>query len=189
MTLLPLFTSFALIFLAELPDKTLYLVLLQATRNRPAPVLLGAWAAFAVQTSIALLLGSLLKRLPHEVLHWAIVAAFLVFGLLLLFGKEKPDQAGEADSRSAGRSFATTFWLVFAAEFGDATQIGTAALVARFEEHWLVFVGSLLALWAASALAVMLGSKLGARLPKRVLRRAAGALFCVFALVAALQRS
>lgn len=189
MTLLPLFTSFGLIFLAELPDKTLYLVLLQATRHRPVPVLLGAWAAFAVQTCVALVLGSLLRHLPHQIVHWAIAAAFLVFGLLLLFGREAEDGSGNGPPSTPGRSFVTTFWLVFAAEFGDATQIGTAALVARFPEHGLVFAGALLALWAASALAVFLGSTLGSRLPKRAIRRVAGAIFCAFAVYAALRGS
>lgn len=189
MTLLPLFTSFGLIFLAELPDKTLYLVLLQATRHRPGPVLLGAWAAFTVQTCIALVLGSLLSRLPHGVLHWVVAATFLVFGLLLLFGKTKESDPGEGPPATSGRSFVTTFSLVFAAEFGDATQLGTAALVARFQDRWLVFIGALLGLWAASALAVLLGSTLGSRLPKNVIRRAAGAVFCAFAVFAALHRS
>ena len=185
MTLLPLLTSFGLIFLAELPDKTLYLVLLQATRHRAAPVLLGAWGAFAIQTCIALALGSLLSRLPHQVVRWAVAAAFLAFGLLLLLGKEPETGPVDRAGTPAGRAFATTFWLVFAAEFGDATQIGTAALAARFEQRWLVFSGALLGLWAASALAVCLGSALGSRLPKRALRRAAGALFCAFALFSA----
>jgi Ca2+/H+ antiporter, TMEM165/GDT1 family len=185
MTLLPLFTSFGLIFLAELPDKTLYLVLLQAARHRPAPVLFAAWAAFAVQTCLALVLGSLLSRLPHEVLRWAVAGAFLLFGLLLLFGKEAESDLSGSRPATAGRSFATTFWLIFAAEFGDATQIGTAALVARFPQRWLIFAGALLGLWAASGLAVFLGSTLGSRLPKRALRRTAGAFFCAFAILAA----
>jgi putative Ca2+/H+ antiporter (TMEM165/GDT1 family) len=184
-TPLPLLTSFGLIFLAELPDKTLYLVLLQAARQRAAPVLLGAWAAFTVQTCIALVLGSLLSRLPHEILRWAVAAAFLAFGLLLLLGKDSKTGPADRAGTPAGRAFATTFWLVVAAEFGDATQIGTAALAARFEQRWQVFTGALLGLWAASALAVFLGSTLGSRLPKRALRRAAGALFCAFALFTA----
>jgi len=184
-SLAPLFTTFGLIFLAELPDKTLYLVLLQATRNRPGPVLLGAWAAFAVQSGVALALGSLLARLPHGVLRWVVAGAFLLFGLLLLFGKEEKPEATPAAPPTSGRSFLTTFWLVFAAEFGDATQIGTVALVARFHRPWLVFSGALLGLWAASGLAVALGNALGSRLPKRALRRTAGALFCAFAVFSA----
>jgi putative Ca2+/H+ antiporter (TMEM165/GDT1 family) len=46
-------------------------------------------------------------------------------------------------------------------------------------------VGSTLALWTVSALAVTLGNKLGSRIPKRPLRRAAGALFIVFAIASA----
>jgi putative Ca2+/H+ antiporter (TMEM165/GDT1 family) len=180
-----LLATFGLIFLAELPDKTLYLVLLQATRHKPLPVLLGAWAAFLVQTLVAMVLGSLLARLPHAVLRWAVAAAFLGFGLVLLLTDPPSDEEAPREL-SPHRSFLSTFWLILAAEFGDATQVGTAALVARFQDRWSVFAGALLALCAASALAVWLGNVLGARLPKRALRKAAGVFFCGFAAFSAL---
>ena len=40
--MIPALSSFLLILLAELPDKTLYTVLLLARRHRALPVLLGA---------------------------------------------------------------------------------------------------------------------------------------------------
>jgi putative Ca2+/H+ antiporter (TMEM165/GDT1 family) len=79
----------------------------------------------------------------------------------------------------------TTFGLVFAAEWGDATQIGSAALVARFRAPVQVFVGATLGLWLGTALAVTLGAWLGSRLPTRILRKAAGVVLCAFAIVAA----
>ena len=72
-----------------------------------------------------------------------------------------------------------SFLLILAAETGDATQFGTAALVARLGERWSVFAGSTLALWAVAALAVTIGNRVGTRLPKRALRKAAGVLFIV----------
>jgi putative Ca2+/H+ antiporter (TMEM165/GDT1 family) len=179
-----LLTAFGLIFVAELPDKTAYTVLLLASRNKPLPVLLGSWLAFLVQGFVAVALGSLFARLSPEIVRWTSAGLFLAFGLWLLFTKVEESAVPKRGSRR--KAFAEAFVLVFLAETGDATQIGTAALVARLGERWSVLVGATLALWAVSALAVTAGNKLGSRIPKRALRRAAGALFIAFAIASAL---
>ena len=184
MSLAALATAFGLIFLAELPDKTAYTVLLLSARNRPLPVLLGAWSAFLLQGFVALLLGSLLSRLPPQAVRWTAAAVFLGFGLLLLLRDE--EEGGEAAPQSQHKAFAAAFVLVFLAEMGDATQIGTAALVARLDAKWSVFAGATLALWTVSALAVTVGRTVGARMPKRLLRKVAGGLFVAFAVTSAL---
>jgi putative Ca2+/H+ antiporter (TMEM165/GDT1 family) len=173
-------TSFGLIFLAELPDKTTYTVLLLATRKGALSVLAGAWAAFVVQGLVALALGSLLARLPEHVVRWITAAILIGFGLLLLF-RDPPDD--EPVKRALGhRAVAEAFGLVLIAEIGDATQFGTVALVARFHSPWSVFTGATLALWSVSAIAVVVGNALGSRLPRRPLRKVAGAIFCLFAI-------
>lgn len=181
MRLGPLLTSFGLIFVAELPDKTAYTVLLLATRKKPLPVLLGSWLAFVVQNLVALALGSLLARLSPQIVRWIAAAVFLVFGLLLLLREDRPEKDNATQSQH--RAFVQSFLLVLAAETGDATQIGTAALVARLGDRWMVFTGSTLALWAVSALAVTIGNRVGNRIPKRTLRKIAGVLFVGFAVV------
>lgn len=180
---LSFFSVFALIFLAELPDKTLYAILLLATRRRALPVLAGACAAFLVHGFIALGLGILAGRLPARAVGLASAAIFLGFGLALLLrrGGEEAARPPAPPSRALVEAFA----LVFAAEWGDATQIGTAALVARMPQRpWLVFWGATLALWSGAVLAVALGRTAGRRLPRPLLRKAAGAVFCVFGLAA-----
>jgi putative Ca2+/H+ antiporter (TMEM165/GDT1 family) len=178
-----LLTAFGLIFIAELPDKTAYTVLLLASRNKPLPVLLGSWLAFLVQGLVAVALGSLFAKLSPEIVRWTSAGLFLAFGLWLLL--TQPEETTEPKPGSRRKAFAQAFLLVFLAETGDATQIGTAALVARLGERWSVLIGSTLALWTVAAMAVTVGNKLGSRLPKRALRRVAGALFIVFAIASA----
>jgi Ca2+/H+ antiporter, TMEM165/GDT1 family len=187
MNLTPLLTSFVLVFLAELGDKTLYTVLLLSARNRAMPVLIGACAAFVVQGLIAVGLGSLLALLPAKWIQWLTGAIFLFFGLLLLLKDEPHSEQETNKTRHARRVTLTTFGLVFAAEWGDATQIGSAALVARFRAPLQVFVGATLGLWLGTLLAVLVGRWVGSRLPTRALRKAAGIVFCAFAIAAALK--
>ena len=180
----PLLTAFGLIFVAELPDKTAYTVLLLATRKRPLPVLLGSWLAFLAQNLVAVALGALLARMPPRVIRWTAALVFLVFGLLLLLRQERPE--AESAQQPQHRAIVQSFLLVFVAEIGDATQLGTAALVARLGDRWAVFAGSTLALWTVAALAVTVGNRIGNRIPKRALRKAAGALFIAFAIASLL---
>jgi Ca2+/H+ antiporter, TMEM165/GDT1 family len=188
MQLTPLLTSFALIFLAELGDKTLYIVLVLASRYQAIPVLLGAMGAFVVQGVIAVGLGSLVSQLPHLWVRWLTATIFFIFGLLLLLKNEAQSEDGaEQTDRSFAAVLARSFGLVFAAEWGDATQIGTAALVARFRAPFSVFIGATLGLWAGATLAVLVGRAVGRRLPSRVLRQAAGLLFCAFGILTLLR--
>jgi putative Ca2+/H+ antiporter (TMEM165/GDT1 family) len=181
---LPLLSSFLLILLAELPDKTLYTVLLLATRNRPWPVLFGAWAAFLAHGFIAVGLANILRALPTWLLTFGTAGLFITFGLRLLFQRNEIGES--ADPLAADRVLTTSFWLVFVAEWGDATQIGTAALVARFPEHrWQVLSGATLGLWVGALLAVAIGRAAGHWLPEVAMRRVAGAVFCAFAIFTA----
>jgi putative Ca2+/H+ antiporter (TMEM165/GDT1 family) len=175
--------TFGLIFVSELGDKTLLATLLLASRHSATPVLLGAWLAFLCQTTIALAAGALMARLPAPLIHWATVLVFAAFGLMLLVTSEKE----EAEDERKGGAFAVTFLTVFAAEWGDATQLGTAALVGRFHQPVQVFLGAVAGLWLGTVIAVVLGRTIGRRVPSQWLRRVGGLFFLVFAVWTALQ--
>ncbi|MGE5128916.1 MAG: TMEM165/GDT1 family protein [Sphingomonadaceae bacterium] len=59
-------TTFGIIFVAELPDKTALAALVLATRHRALPVFLGAALALSVQSVVAVAAGSLLTQLDHR---------------------------------------------------------------------------------------------------------------------------
>ena len=183
--------SFWLMFVAELGDKTLFMVLLLSARYPPVRVFAGAALAFAVHGVIAVALGQLLGALPHEVVRYGSAALFLWFGLVLLFGKGE-GRAQTALERGSARPLFTSFALVFAAEWGDATQLLSAALVAenlvrlgRLRASVAVFAGGLSGLWLGTALAAIVGHRAGRWLPEGVLRKVAGVCFLVVAAITA----
>jgi Ca2+/H+ antiporter, TMEM165/GDT1 family len=182
-------TAFVLVVPVELPDKTLFASLVLATRFPHWPVFVGVGTAFGLQVAIAVTAGSLLTLLP-EALVTGVVAALFLIGALVLWrsassGTEEGDDA--ADSRE-GTSFlraaAISFGVLFAAEWGDLSQLAIAGMAARYEEPLSVFVGGWAALLVVSGLAVFLGKKLADRLPVALIRRVAAGLFLVFALFA-----
>lgn len=191
LSLLVLSTSFALVLPAELPDKTNFATLLLATRYRPWPVLLGVATAFAVQCVLAATFGSVLTLLPGRVV--AVVTALLfAIGAVLLLRQGFGAGGGQRDAGPAGGDSTTVWWraaalsfgMLFAAEWGDASQLATAALTARYDDPFSVGLGSWLALTVVGTLAVLVGKGFADRLPTRWLQRAAGAIFLVFALLA-----
>jgi putative Ca2+/H+ antiporter (TMEM165/GDT1 family) len=181
------FTIFTVIFLLELPDKTALAALLLATRHRPLPVFLGAAAAFVIQSGVAVLAGSLLSLLPREPIRIGAGLLFLVMAGLLVRRNLRKDEAEEEravaqEEARHRRPFVTAFSVVFVAEWGDLTQLATAALQARYQQPVVVFVAATLALWAVSAIAVMLGNRLGAWIPERPLQFAAAGVMVLVAI-------
>jgi putative Ca2+/H+ antiporter (TMEM165/GDT1 family) len=185
-------TAFILVLPVELPDKTLFASLILATRFAPLPVFVGVATAFGVQVAIAVTAGSLLSLLPEALVSGVVAVLFLVGAVILWRSATSgPEDAGEAaDTReqtSFLRAAAISFGVLFAAEWGDLSQLATAGLAARLNEPVSVFIGAWAALLVVSGLAVFLGRKLADRLPIPMIRRVAAGLFLVFALIAAIE--
>jgi Ca2+/H+ antiporter, TMEM165/GDT1 family len=85
-----LFSTFGLIFLAEMGDKTQLAVLTMTTKSKsPLAVFLGATAALTVVSGLAVLLGGVISRyVPETVLHKLVATAFIAIGLWMFFGKD-----------------------------------------------------------------------------------------------------
>jgi Ca2+/H+ antiporter, TMEM165/GDT1 family len=185
-------TVFVVIFFAELPDKTALASLILGTRYRPSLVLIGMMLAFAVHVVIAVVAGSLLYLLPHRALEAVVGVLFLVGAILLLRGRDEDEQeaALEREEMAPFRVMATSFAVIFVAEFGDLTQIVTANLAAKYHDPITVGVSALLALWAVGALAIYGGQRLITWVPVSVVTRIAAAIMIalsIFSIVAAIR--
>ncbi|MBR7839225.1 TMEM165/GDT1 family protein [Actinospica durhamensis] len=183
MSLAVIATTFALIFLAELPDKTALASLVLATRYPGRYVFLGAAVGFTVQVAIAVAAGSLLRLLPHRVLEAVVATLFLIGAGLMLWQSRGADAQEEPEIKqvsSPWRAMLVSFSVITVAEFGDLTQIVTANLAAKY--NWLsVSIGALLALWAVAALAILGGQALLRWIPLKLVIRAAAAIMLVLA--------
>ena len=178
----------ALVLPVELPDKTLFATLVLATRFAPLPVFVGGGTAFGLQVAIAVTAGSLLSLLPEAVVTGVVAVLFLV-GAVILWrsassGAEDEDLDETPEHPSFLKAAAISFGVLFAAEWGDLSQLATAGLAARYDEPLSVFIGAWAALLVVSGLAVFLGKKLADRLPIAMIRRVAACLFLVFAVFA-----
>ncbi len=173
-------TVFALVFVAELPDKTMIATLIMGSRYRPALVWLGATIAFTLHAALAVGVGQLIQLLPHR---WIEAITALLFGagaayLLLVPEREAgAEGASEVDAAAVGlKTTATAFTVILVGEFGDLTQIITANLAAKYHDPAAVFVGAVAALSSVAALGAFGGRVLLRIVPLAVIRRGGGVL-------------
>jgi Ca2+/H+ antiporter, TMEM165/GDT1 family len=175
------FSVFGVIFIAEIPDKTAVAALVLATKYRPLPVFLGTALALTVQSLIAVAAGGLLSLLPERPVHIAAGLLFIVFAVLMWRRKEESADAAPSDAPAKEptflRAFAQVFGVVFLAEWGDLTQLGTATLAARYGKPITVFLGSTLALWCVAAIAVFIGHRAGKVLKPALTKKVAAVIF------------
>ncbi|HNI51696.1 MAG TPA: TMEM165/GDT1 family protein, partial [Accumulibacter sp.] len=137
--------SFALIAAAEIGDKSQLVCMTLASRHRPAPVMLGALAAFAVLNTLAVVFGAAIASwLPEYVVGATVAVLFAVFGIHALRAKDDDDE-DEVEERSGHGIFLTTFLLLTVAEFGDKTQLAVVALSST-QAPAAVWVGATVAL-------------------------------------------
>lgn len=152
---------FPIVFLGELPDKTMFANLVLATRSRPHLVWLGSTVAFALHVAIAVTVGQALVELaPRRVVDGVVAGVFLLGAAYALWEArhEAEESAGPTSSRRG--AFLTAFVVIFLAEWGDLTQILMANLAARYHAPLSVALGSFIALGLVSALAVTVGRSL-----------------------------
>ena len=174
------FSIFAVIFVAELPDKTTLASLVLATRHRAMPVLLGACGALAVQSLIAVAAGSLLSMLPQRIVHIGSGVLFLVSAVVMWVRHEdEGDIKDDPNAITFGKSLWMAFSVVFVAEWGDLTQIATAGFAARVARPVLVFAAATAALWSVAIIAVSVGNRAGRLLNPDVTRKVASVLFAL----------
>ena len=199
-------TTAALIFPAELPDKTFIATLVLATRFPRRAVWLGVIAAFAVQVTIAVLAGGLLSLAPQQLV---LGIAFVLFtaGAVILIRQGLMSRAvalAQAEEEIAETEnaeqithmplrpgflmvFSTSFAVIFTAEWGDLSQLFTAGLAARTGDPLSVGLGAWIALATVAALATFIGGYVQDRFPLYRIRLVSGGILAALAIWTAIE--
>jgi putative Ca2+/H+ antiporter (TMEM165/GDT1 family) len=203
-------TTFVLILPAELPDKTFVATLVLASRFAHRPVWIGVCLAFFVQCVIAVVAGGLLSLLPARLVSGAAAVLFGIGALVMLrsamssrrearaeLQAAEDEEAAEIDARvgpidagapmSSVRVAATSFTVLFIAEWGDLSQLLTAAQAARTSEPLSVLIGAWLALALVAAAAVALGGWLSRNVDLHRVRFVSAGVLAVLTVIAVVE--
>ena len=159
--------TFAAIFVVELPDKTFIAALVLSTRYRPLAVWIGVGLAFGVQTVVAVTAGTLATLLPDPLIKSVAFLIFLVGAILLVRTapgaeaaekeQEEEYEAKAVEPKSFFKAAVASFLVLFAAEWGDLSQLLTISFVTKYHDQFSVFLGAWAALLTVSGLAVLAG--------------------------------
>ena len=167
----------AIVALAEIGDKTQLLALILAARFRkPWPIIAGIVAATLANHAAAGAVGAWFSTFfSDSVLHWILAASFAATALWTLV----PDKMDDDESSSARKygPFLTTLIAFFLAEMGDKTQVATVALAAQYQMLVAVVAGTTLGMMIANVPAVLLGDRIAARMPVKLVHGIAAAIF------------
>jgi Ca2+/H+ antiporter, TMEM165/GDT1 family len=174
---------FAVMFLLELPDKTMIAIIVMSTKSRSSSIVMGASAAFITQMGIAVGAGGLLTLLPVHIKDVLVAVLFLGGAGYLLFSREETAEekgtAGAERERATtrGREIAAAYVVIFLAEFGDLTQIQAANFTIKTHAPLEVFLASSIALICVSFIGAYGGQLLQRVVPLRWIRRGGGLIF------------
>jgi len=173
--------SFAVIFVAELGDKSQLMALTFATRFPALSVLVAITIATAIIHLGSVLLGATVALLiPTNVISIAAGLAFLAFAAWTWRGDVlSAEDEAKASQQTTGSVILTVGTAFFLAELGDKTMLATVTL-ATHEEAIGTWLGSTAGMVVADAIAIGVGKVLGQRLPERAIRIGAAVAFVVF---------
>jgi putative Ca2+/H+ antiporter (TMEM165/GDT1 family) len=180
-------STFALVFIAELPDKTALATVFLAAHYRPRAVFVGAAAAFTIQSVVAVCFGSAFGLLPRREVQVGAGALFLALApMMWLRSPDSPAVLAGGNDAQRG-TFAKTAWasflVIFIAEWGDLTQIATAALAARYSRPLIIFAAATLALWTVAAIAIAIGRSAKGMIGPVVFQRLAALAFAAMGVI------
>jgi len=182
--------SAAVVFVAEIGDKSQLMALSFAARLPLLPVVAGIVCATALLTGLSVVVGNVAADLIPARAALAVSAAlFAAFGLWALRGGEEDDEEDKLSDQS-GTGSRLPFFAVFAtftlAELGDKTMLATVTLAAS-APALATWAGATTGMVGANLLAVGLGRALGAAVPERLLRVGSAVLFFAVAALLAVQ--
>lgn len=173
-------STFGLVFLAELGDKSQIVCMTLAARYRHTPVLLGAISAFLILNTLAVVFGASVARwVPTQIIAAVVTIMFAVYGVKSLLAQDE-DEEGEISNQVSHGIFVSTLLMLVLAEMGDKTQIAVAGLASTLSPL-AVWIGASLSLITTSVLGVWLGKMLLQKIPLKRIHQLSGILFLLLA--------
>ena len=171
--------SLAVVFVAELGDKSQLIAMTYALRHRWWVVLSGVGLAAMLVHGLSVTIGHFLGlTLPDRPIAFAAAIAFLLFAAWTWRSGRTGDDGDVrvAETRFVVPAIVSSFVL---AELGDKTMLATVALAS--DHHWAgVWIGATVGMVAADGVAIAAGAFLHRRLPVRFLHNLASVLFLSF---------
>ncbi len=174
-----LIKAFALIFVAEMGDKTQILAMAFATRYPVKKVLLGIFFGAFLNHGLAVMLGSYLSSfIPINTIQ--IIAGFAFVGFSLWTLKSEDGEEKEEEHKAKSGPVVTVALAFFIGELGDKTQLTAITLATDAAYPVLILCGTVLGMIATGGIGIIIGKKIGDKIPENAIKLIASAVFMFF---------
>lgn len=173
------FKALFFVFISEMGDKTQVVSFSLGAQHGLRNVLIGVFLGIAVMMTMTVGAGNLAGQLlPIFWINMVSGILFIGFGVWAL----KEDNETDEESKEVGKGFgpiiaiATTFFL---AELGDKTVLASLAVASQEHQYLPVWAGSILGMFLADLLAIILGRVVGKNLPEKLIKYGSAAIFVI----------
>ncbi len=171
--------AFALIFIAEMGDKSQILAMTFASKYKLRNVIIGLFIGISFNHLLAILLGSNLDRIiPIDTLSIIAGVLFILFGIWTLQHEDE-----EVSTSQRFGPIVTVAIAFFLGELGDKTQLTAIALSSDALHPWLVLAGTISGMMFTSLIGIYVGIKLGSKIPEYTIKVVSSAVFLLFGFV------
>lgn len=178
--------SFLVVFLAELGDKTQFIVMAFTAKYRWQSVFAGMTLGILVVHSLAVAVGSLAGQLiPVHLMTIIASCLFIGFGVWTLRGDDEEEEEAVRPSRFG--PLLTVAMTFIVGEMGDKTQFAAMAMAAQYESWFMVLAGAVAGMVLADSLGILAGTFLHRKLPAKKMRYLSAGIFLFFGVVGLLQ--
>lgn len=180
------FSSFIVIFLAEMGDKTQLTALYFAAKYKLPTVLSAVFIASLINNIISVAAGAVVfNLLPGDLIKKASFVVFIVLGIITVL--QKKDDASDAKIKGSFHPFFIVLIVFVVSELGDKTQIGAMLMAIQNRAVLPVFLGASLGMFCAGLAAICIGAILGKNLPINIIKKVSGAVFILVGVVGLLR--
>ncbi len=169
--------AFALIFFAEMGDKSQILAMTFASRYKLKNVIIGISIGIVLNHSIAVLIGVFVPSLFNfDYLSLVAGIIFIIFGLLAL---NVTEEVHDVKKKKAGVTLTIAF-AIFIGELGDKTQLSAIVLASETNYPLLILLSTVSAMILTSLLGIYIGIKFGSKIPDFILKVVSSFIFILF---------
>lgn len=170
----------SLIFMAEMGDKTQIIAMTFATQYMVKHVLSGVALGVLANHGIAIILGAIIgSMISGEAVNFAAGGLFIIFGWNAL----RMDESEDVEKRLKLHPVLAVALAFFIGELGDKTQLTAMALSAESEFPAIILAGTTTGMVATSGLGILVGSRIGGKIPETGLKIVSSLVFLGFGLL------
>ncbi len=172
--------AFALIFVAEIGDKTQLILMTLSAKYSMTQMLIGIFVGVLINHGVAVYIGCFLSNIINDnLLQMFAGLMFIIFGIIIIVFDDESD-TGRNFKYGPVITIALTFFL---GEIGDKTQLTAMTLAMEGGYPLFILAGSVTAMISIGLVGIIIGTSLTKHIPSYIIKMISGLVFIIFGIM------